>query len=234
MAGVPLLNPRWEKFCHAYVSGPTAGNATASYAAAGFAGEGTQTARSGAFRLLHKEIIQTRIGEIQAAQARAAERAMVQAADRLSLREEAILGQFMRHGFATVHDYLRRDERGELTIDLGAIERDQAAGIVELVVTETGEGEKRKRTMRVRLGNRNAALVSLAKCLGMFDRRPDKDEQLRQVSTDELKRRLAESNSRRGVKQVPLEAETSDVAAAPQQEAEHGAASPARGHDDRE
>lgn len=214
MAGIPLQNPRWEKFCHAYVSGPTAGNATASYVAAGFAGEGTQTARSGAFRLLHKPIIQTRIGEIQAAQARVAERALAKAVDRLALREEAIAGQFMRMGFANMFDYVRRDENGELIVDLGAIERDQAAGIVELVVNEKGEGENRRRTMRVRLGNRNAALVSLAKCLGMFAEKP-KDAELRSKSTDDLKRQIAELKRQRGVKEVPVDAETSSDVASP-------------------
>jgi hypothetical protein len=219
MAGIPLQNPRWEKFCQAYVEGPTAGNATASYAAAGFSGENTPTARSGAFRLLHKPVIQTRVGELQAAQARRAELALSKAVDRLSLREEAILGQWFRTGFANVFDYVRRDENGELVVDLGAIERDQAAGIVELVVNEKGEGDKRRRTMRVKLGNRNAALVSLAKCLGMFAGKP-KDAELRSKSTDELKRQLADLTRKRGVKEVPVEPETSSDGGPPPPEAE--------------
>jgi hypothetical protein len=208
MAGVPLLNPRWERFCHAYVSGPTAGNATASYVAAGFAGEGTQTARSGASRLLCKDIIQTRIGEIQAAEARHAEQAMVKAAERLGLREEVIAGQWLKMGFANIFDYVRRDEKGELVVALGAIERDQAVGIVELIVDERGEGEKRRRIMRVRLGNRNAALVSLGKYIGMFADKPEQDA-LRKTSTEDLKRKLAELNRKRGVKEVPVDASTS-------------------------
>jgi hypothetical protein len=224
MAGVPLLNPRWEKFCQAYVSGPTAGNATASYVEAGFAGEGTQTARSGAFRLLNKDIIRKRVGEIQAAQARLAERALAKVADRLSLRDEAILGQLLKMGFANMFDYVRRDENGELVVDLGAIDRDQAVGIVELVIHETGEGETRKRTMRVRLGNRHAPLVSLGKHLGLFAEKPEKDDRLRNKSTEDLQRQVTELYRKRSGKEIRLDPEGASKVASPAsvQETERG------------
>jgi len=220
MAGIPLKNPRWEKFCRAYVEGPAAGNATASYVAAGFAGEGTQTARSGAFRLLHKECIRIRVEELQMAAVRRDEQALAKAADRLSLREEAILRQLACMGFANILDYLRRDETGELVVDLAAIERDQAAGIVELVVNETDDGEKRKKTTRVRLGNRHAALVALGKHFGMFIGKKEERDEILQLSEEELKRELAEHQRQRGVKEVPLEEAPSSVNQTPPEESE--------------
>jgi len=199
MAGLPLLNTRWEKFCQAYVRGPTAGNASASYAAAGFPGEGTATARSGAHRLLHKPSVRARIEELQADLMRVEERAVATAAERLSLDKQVVLAQLRRLGFANLIDYVRRDESGGTVIDLGAIERDEAAGIVELSVTERGEGERRVSTMRIRLCDRHAPLVSLGKHLGLFaDRRKDPQEHVRGLTREELRQQVAGLNRKVG------------------------------------
>ena len=195
MPGLPLQNPRWEKFCHAYVQGPTAGNATASYLAAGFAADGTQgsSARVGAYKLMNKPVVSARITELQADVGQTEERAIAMATDRLALSQQMILGQFVRFGFAHMLDYVRRDEHGNTVIDLGAVTRDQAAGIVELTVTERGEGPNRVCQTRIKLCDRQAALVSLGKHFGLFDsKKDDPRADLRHLGPEELRRRNAE------------------------------------------
>ena len=168
MPGLPLTNPRWEKFCRAYVRGPTAGNAAASYAAAGFAGGGTDTARSGASRLLTARGVRTRIAELQAEIMAAEDSAFAKTAEQSGLSGSAILEQLRRMGFASIHDCLGRDESGSIVVDLARIDRDQAAGIAELTVTERGEGPDRMRQIRIRLCDRVAPLVHLGKHFGLF------------------------------------------------------------------
>jgi phage terminase small subunit len=193
MPGLPLQNVRWEKFCQAYVRGPAAGNATASYVAAGFAEEATQASmRAASCRLLNKPIIRTRISELQADVIQVEERAVAAAADRLSLSKQLVLGQIARLGFANVLDYVRRDDDGNVVIDLGAVKRDEAAGIVELSMTERGEGPDRVSRMRIRLCDRHAPLVSLGKHFGLFADKHEDQDPLRHLSADELERHNAE------------------------------------------
>jgi hypothetical protein len=200
MPGLPLTNPRWEKFCRAYVRGPTAGNAAASYAAAGFAGGGTGTAKTGAYKLLQVAAVRTRIGELQAEIMLAEDSAFAKAADKHRLSREAILGQLGRMGFASIHDYVGRDETGAIVVDLARIDRDTAAGIVELTVTERGEGPDRIRQMRIRLCDRVAPLVHLGKHFGLFIDRKGRShgygdshgDQLAELTDDELEQYAAE------------------------------------------
>jgi phage terminase small subunit len=191
MPGLPLQNLRWERFCQAYVYGETCGNAAASYVAAGF--DGTEAAqRVAAHRLLNKPVIRTRIAELEDDRAGVAQRAVAAAADRHSHSKQLVLAQFARLGFANVLDYVRRSETGGVVIDLGALRRDEAAGIVELTVTEKGEGPDRVSVMRLKLCDRHAPLVSLGKHLGLFTDKKDPQEHLQQLSTEELRRHRAE------------------------------------------
>ena len=193
MSGLPLQNVRWEKFCQAYVRGATAGNATACYVAAGFAEDATQaSARAAACRLLNKPIIRARFAELQADLVEVEQRAVTTAADRLSLSKQLVLGQIARLGFANVLDYVRRDDDGNIVIDLGAVNRDEAAGIVELSMTERGEGPDRVSRMRIRLCDRHAPLVSLGKHFGLFADKQEDQNPLRHLSADELWRHNAE------------------------------------------
>jgi phage terminase small subunit len=193
MPGLPLQNLRWERFCQAYVHGETSGNATASYVAAGLGAEGTDVSRRvGAHRLLNKPPVRARIAELQTDFAGTAQRAVAAAADRLSLSKQLVLGQLARLGFANLLDYVRRSETGGVVIDLGAVTRDEAAGIVELTVTERGEGSDRVSVMRIKLCDRHAPLVSLGKHLGLFTDRKDPQDHLRHLTIDDLQRRCAE------------------------------------------
>ena len=190
MPGLPLNNPRWEKFCQAYVLGEAAGNAAGSYRAAGYSGA---TPRN-ALRLLNNPAIRARIATLQRDIVAMEECAMTTVTERLARRRESVLGELANIGFARITDYVRQTRDGELVIDFVAIERDKGAGIVELRMTETVDGDKRKRDVRIRLGNKVAALAYLGKHLGLFVERIEEndDESLRHLTVDELKQRAAE------------------------------------------
>ena len=66
-------------------------------------------------------------------------------------------------------DYLRQTETGEIAVDLGRVSRDQAAGIVALrVIERIGARGDRVRDVSIRLGEKRAALVDIARHLGLF------------------------------------------------------------------
>jgi len=191
MPGVPLKNPRWEKFCQLYVRGATAGNATASYVAAGF-NSSRANARGKAKLLMRQARIRARIAEFQIDTLHIEETAMKTAMDKLALRKEAVLSEMAKIGFANLLDYVRQNADGDLVIDLAAIERDKGAGLVELQMTETGEGEKRRRTVKIKLGDKFPALAHLGKHLGLFvERKGESNDDLRRLSEGELRDELA-------------------------------------------
>jgi phage terminase small subunit len=191
MTGLPLKNPRWEKFCQRYVRGETAGNATASYLAAGFTSS-RANAKVHASRLMRTPAVPARIAELQRDMLEMEETALKTATDRLALRKHAVLNEMANIGFANLLNYVRQNADGDLVIDLAAIERDQGAGLVELQMTDTGEGEKRRRTVKIKLGDKFPALVHLGKHLGLFvERKGESDDDLRRMSEDELRNELA-------------------------------------------
>jgi hypothetical protein len=200
MPGLPLTNPRWEKFCRAYVRGPTAGNAAASYAAAGFAGGGTDTARSGASRFLTVRVVRRRIAELQAEIMAVDDAAFAKTAEQIGLSGSAILDQLRRMGFASIHDCLGRDETGAIVVDLARMDREAAAGIAELTITERGEGPDRMRQIRIRLCDRVAPLIHLGKHFGLFIDKKGRShgyagshgEDLADLTDDELEQYAAE------------------------------------------
>jgi len=198
MSGLPLTNPRWEKFCQLYLRGETAGNATASYLAAGFNSR-RPNAKAHAAILMRNPIMRARIAELRQDILHIEETAMKTATDKLALRKEAVLSEMAKIGFANLLDYVRQNADGELVIDLAAIERDKGAGLVELQMIETGEGENRRRSVKIRLGNKFHALAQLGKHLGLFVERKDgSNDDLRRLSADELKAELARLRGQRG------------------------------------
>jgi phage terminase small subunit len=106
------------------------------------------------------------------------------AADRVlaarATNKEAVLAELARMAFANVHDFLATDEEGHA--DLRTLTRDQAAAIEEVVIefadvreVKTGgeasndKGDARKvKRLRFKLADKRAALVDLARHLGLF------------------------------------------------------------------
>ena len=197
--GAPLARPRHERFCQAYVRGPAAGNASAAYRAAGFTSEGRH-ARRGACAMLKRPNVRARIAHLRAALAEVEEAAMTRAAERLALSKEAVLAQHARIGFANMADYIRYDEHGRFVVDLANVERDRMAGIVELVVTERGEGASRVSTVRIKLGERLGALTNLGKYFGLFIEKMEANhDALRNLTDDELRQRANELQRKLGL-----------------------------------
>src|SRR5262249_13236627 len=115
------------------------------------------------------------------------------AIDRVALQKETVLRELASVGFVNLFDYIRQTPDGELVVDLAAAGRDKGAGLIEFQMTETGEGASRKRKVRIRLGQKVPALALLGKHLALFvDRQETGDQPLRQLTTEELKRRLAD------------------------------------------
>jgi hypothetical protein len=190
--GTPLKNLQWEKFCRAYVCGATAGNAAASYRAAGYSARTQGAQQSNGYRLLQIPEVAARMAELQKETLHIEEGAMQTAMERMALRKEAVLGEMAKVGFGTIADYVRQTPEGELVFDFSALERDRGAGIVEFHMTETTEDNKRKSSVRIKMGGKVLALGLLGKHLGLFvDRKENEHESLRHVSTDELRQELA-------------------------------------------
>lgn len=166
-----LANPRHEAFCQAYVRGKTAGNATASYIAAGFGSKG-RAAGVSASKLLKQAGIASRIGEIQAQVASIEEKAVEAAAQRLGITKEKILAELAKLGLSNMLDYVRPQADGTVKVDLAALDRDTAAAIQEVTVDTfvegRGEDAQAVRRVKFKLCDKRAALVDLGKHLGLF------------------------------------------------------------------
>ena len=109
-------NPRWEQFCQAYVHGPKAGNATASYRAA-FG----KPDRKGAARCLQRANICQRISELQAQTAEIEAAATAAALEKLKITKETVLAELAKIGFCNMLDYLRITDNGDVIVDLSAL-----------------------------------------------------------------------------------------------------------------
>jgi phage terminase small subunit len=196
-----LANLKHEAFCQAMVSGATAGNAQASYAAVYNKNAMTASVRSAASRLHWHGKIVRRIRELQAhlqtIEAKATERAI----DKLAVTKESILAELARIGFANMLDYVQPNAAGGFAVDLAALSRDQGAAIQEVIVEyQTGRGDDKTDVKRVRLklADKRAALVDLGKHLGLFVER-------RHVTTEHGDRPTEELTARLGAIAADLE-----------------------------
>src|SRR5262249_13725709 len=184
-----LKNPKHERFCHLYVSGETAGNASATYAAVGF-----KPSRQNANALLHRHDISRRIAELQDQVARIEAEAVKQAIARLAITKEAILAELGRIGFANMLDYVRITDNGDPVVDLSALDRDKAAAIQDVVVETCHEGlgdsAQRVKRVRFKLANKLTALVNLGKHLGMFVERARISSEYADMTDDELRNEI--------------------------------------------
>lgn len=162
-----LSNPKHEAFCQAFVRGKTAGNATASYKAAGFRGD-----RREASKLRHVPDIARRVAELQAQVSEIEAKATEKAVTRLGISKERVLGELAKLGFSNMLDYIRVTDDGDPIVDFSRLDRDSAAAVQEVVVDsyEEGRGEDARTVKRVRfkLAEKRGALVDLGKHLGLF------------------------------------------------------------------
>lgn len=150
------LNERQKRFCNEYVIDL---NATQAAIRAGYS---EKTARSIGQRQLTKVDIQQFISEIQK-----------KLQQKTGITQERVLQEFARIAFANAATLY--DEDGNL-IEIHKLNPDQSAIIAGVdVMNEWSKDKKDKKviagqTKRIKLWNKNAALDSLAKHLGMFEK----------------------------------------------------------------
>lgn len=169
MAG-PLGNARHERFAQELAKGVAAGPA---YVLAGFkANDGN------AIRLKGNEKVAARVLELQ-----------TRAADRAEITQEMVLRELAKIGFADMRKLLKwtgnqprmdidaAEQSGEVEItaanfvmlfDSEALDDDTAAAISEISQTKDG-------ALKVKLHDKQAALVNIGKHLGMFKERVELD-----------------------------------------------------------
>jgi hypothetical protein len=166
----PLPDRKHEAFCRAYVRGPNAGNLADAYEAAGFARD-----YSNAARLHRKPDILERINELLADEAASEREAMSRVTRALAIDRKAVLGGMARLGFSNIFDYVRVDAAGRMTFDMSRVDRDKGTAIRELAFEQVeAKDDSQPPTMRVRVRmfDKRQALADLARCLGMFSKRP--------------------------------------------------------------
>lgn len=173
-----LKNPKWERFCQAYVAGETAGNAGRSYARAFGKTEASRSSEVLGSRLRGKDLIACRIGELTE-RARANEsKATDEAAQKLALSKERLLEELSRTAFVDLSKYVTLDRSGQPQVDFDAVRRDKVAAFHELVIdaggqaavasgSESAPGAEAPR-VRMKLGGKHEALRDLGKHLGLF------------------------------------------------------------------
>jgi phage terminase small subunit len=157
---MPILrNARHEAFAQALVSGKSLGDANVI---AGYKNGN----RKAAWITRQNPKIAARIVELteekMAAERLARDRAQV----KFDLSAERVIGELARIGFANMQDYLTVGPDGELRFDYARITRDQAAAITEITIEEF-KGRKVRR-IKFKLADKQTALVSLGKHLGIF------------------------------------------------------------------
>jgi len=189
---MPILkNPRRERFCSLYVLGETAGNAAASYTAAGYHAT-PPNVRKNAEELLKTPAVSARVAELQADLACIVATATGLTVEKLAITKENVLTEMANIGFSNVFDYVRHDEHGNLVVDLARVSRDQAAGLiaVRFVDRVNAKGE-RTREVSIRLGDKHGALVSLGKHLGLFVAQENAAPAVDPAAEAEMERRIA-------------------------------------------
>jgi len=189
-----LANPRWEKFCQAYVRGDTAGNGKASYLAAGYGSSNINSAHVKAYALLKRPEVQQRLGELRQEAMRDNIEATKDTKARLGLGPEAVLAEYARIAFANVLDYMRFNEAGEPVANFARINRDQAAGIAEITIDTVtkGRGEAAEKVRRVRIKlDKRAALADLGRHFGLFVPVKNPEPAIDPAAEAEMERRIA-------------------------------------------
>ena len=188
-----LRNPKHEKFAQALAQGRTQLEA---YVEAGYNFHG-----GNASALANKPDVVSRVAELQQRiadiQERATSKAMTVLVDKYAVSKERVLSELARLAFSNMMDYIRVGPDGQPYCDFSALDRDQAAAIVQVNVemttaTEVNEAGDRVpvqiRKATFRLADKRAALVDLGKHVGLFKEQVEHtikadtaDELLRQV-----------------------------------------------------
>jgi phage terminase small subunit len=158
------LTPKQERFVQEYLIDLNAAQAAIR------AGYSPKTARVIGHETLTKPDI-----------AAAIEKAMAERAERTRLTGDMVVDELRKIGFANMGDYMKSTPEGDPYLDFSALTPDQKAALAEVTVEDfiDGRGEDARAVKRVKfkLHDKQAALVSLGRHLGLFD--PKKREPMK-------------------------------------------------------
>ena len=105
--------------------------------------------------------------------AAAIEKARAKRAERAELTGDMVVDELRKIGFANMADYMKSTPEGDPYLDFSALTPAQTAALSEVTVEDyvEGRGEDARQVKRVKfkLHDKQAALVALARHLGMFD-----------------------------------------------------------------
>ena len=149
-----LANLRHEKFAQGLASGETQ---LQSYRDAGFS-DPTRTGNPA--KLAKDERVAARVAELRAQAAKVEEKAVEDAAKKLSLTKEKILAELMRIGFSDIGDAAEWTDSAVLIKDSARLSKDVRAAIREVSIV----GNK----VRLKMHSKIDALVRLGEHLGLF------------------------------------------------------------------
>jgi phage terminase small subunit len=159
-----LKNARHEKFAQEIAAGKSAAQA---YLSAGLRAD-----RRSAWRVRHRSDVVRRIEELIQTEREQQKQAMAKAAAKYEVTAERVIGELARIAFANVSDYVRVGPDGELEADLRGCTRDETAALQEVAVEQfqrPGDDKARQgRRVKIKLADKRAALVDLARHLGLF------------------------------------------------------------------
>lgn len=85
--------------------------------------------------------------------------------DRLGITPERVLRELALIGFANLKDYVTTDEDGDTDIDLSSLSREQAGALA--IQYEVVKGKHKTKVTKVKQADKTAALLAIAKYLGM-------------------------------------------------------------------
>jgi phage terminase small subunit len=155
MSKLDGLRPKQRRFVEEYLADL---NATQAAIRAGYS---PKTAGQQAWDLLKKPEIEVAIAELQQARSQ-----------RCQITADMVLAELARLAFANMMDYMRIGDGGDPYVDLSALTRDRAAGLVQFVVEDfkDGRGEEARdvRKVRIKLHPKLPALIKLGEHLGLF------------------------------------------------------------------
>lgn len=185
----PLKNLKHEQFALMVADGISASEA---YIAIGYTAN-----RFNASRLRTSENVKARIEEIQRLKAMKSERVIEKAVQISGITKAMVINELAKMGFANMLDYVRMTADGDPCVDLSAMTRDQAAAVSEVVVEDYKEGRgddaRDVRRIRFKLHDKQSALISIGKELGMFVDRKEigGPGDFERMSDDELRELIA-------------------------------------------
>lgn len=153
----PLDNAKHEAFARAIVEGK---NNREAYRAAGYKGNDAAVDAS-ASRLLSDAKVSARVKELQET-----------AADASVMAAREVLQELTKLARANMADYMRVGPDGDPVLDFGALNRDQAAALVEVTVEDftdgRGDDARDVRRVKFKLADKRAALVDLGRHHKLF------------------------------------------------------------------